>query len=188
MTLFRKARLEYDATWASFLCPCTGRKVVCVAIAETKLRSGTLCRSLFIHTTSNGGCHHNVQYFSTQACALAKSITRGSRISLLTAQLQWCVSASKRSCRPARAQCIGRVTFRVSLLVPYLLCCGEVLAEDLKGLQQLLAIYNCHGRPANLWYLENCVGKRSFTRDFFFAILHMNMGSLITTETKWRLL
>lgn len=64
------------------------------------------------------------------------------------------------------AMWIGRATFRVSLLVPYLLCCGEVLAEDLKGLQQWRAIYSCHGRPASLWYLENCVGNRSFTRDF----------------------
>lgn len=60
---FWKARLDYDAIWASSFCPCTEGTVACVATAETKLRSDTLCRSLFFHTTSNGGCHHHVQYF-----------------------------------------------------------------------------------------------------------------------------
>jgi len=105
VTLFRQARLDYDAIWASSSCPYTESTVACVATAQMKFRSDTLCRSLFIHKTSNGGCHHHVQYVSTQACALAKSITRGSRMSLLAAQLLCCGSASKRSCRPARAQC-----------------------------------------------------------------------------------
>jgi len=105
MTLFRKARLDYDAIWASSFCRSMEGTVACVATAETKFRSDTLCRSIFIHTTSNGGCHHHVQYISSQACALAKSITRGSRMSLVAAQLLCCGSASKRSCRTARAQC-----------------------------------------------------------------------------------
>ena len=105
MTMFRKARLDYDATWPFSFCSCTEGTVACMAKAETKFRNDTPCWSLFIHTTSNGGCHHHIQYISTQACALAKSIMRGWRMSLLAAQLLSCGSASKRSCRPARAQC-----------------------------------------------------------------------------------